>query len=158
MVWQVQEQVTFGDNTYFRIRQKNYSSSSGGDGDWEFYLRCSANQAWISYDGITEHLAFQAAGPGTSWNYADPWDPGTDYITIASLGPINVMGGSVLAYRHDGTYTEGGSWVDYLVPGLGIARREDSDLPGPSRAPLIYTLTKITQGSVSPAVNLLLLD
>ena len=83
-------------------------------------MRCSANQAWISYDGVTEHLAFQAAGPGTSWNYPDPWETGTDYINIASIEPINVMGGSFLAYRHDGTFTGeggmGGSWVDYIVP------------------------------------------
>jgi hypothetical protein len=158
MTWLVQEQVTFGGHTYFRIRQNNYSSSIGGDGDWEFYLRSSTNQAWISYDGVTEHLAYQAASPGTNWNYPDPWDPGTDYINIASIGPINVIGGSLLAYRHNGAYTEGGTWIDYVVPGLGIARREDSDLPGPARAPLIFTLTKLIQGSATPAVNMLLLD
>ena len=125
------------------------------------YLRCSANQAWISYDGVSEHLAFQAAGPGTYWTYADPWEEGTDYTNIASIDPFNVMGASVLAYRHDGGFAAlpGVYWVDYVVPGLGIVRREDSDFSDPSgRAPLIFTLASVTQGSASPAVNLLLLD
>jgi len=123
-------------------------------------MRCSANQAWISYDGVTEHLAFQAAGPGTSWNYPDPWETGTDYINIASIEPINVMGGSFLAYRHDGGFVLGGDvyWVDYVVPGAGIVKREDSDMPDTASPPLTFILTRITQGNATPAVNLLLLD
>jgi hypothetical protein len=158
MTMLVQEQVTFGGNTYFRVLQKNYYSPGQNR---ELYLRCSANQAWISYDGVTEHLAFQAAGPGTYWTYPDPWEEGTDYTNIASIGPINVIGASVLAYRHDGGFAAwpGVYWVDYVVPGLGIVRKEDSDFSDPSgRAPLIFILNSITQGSATPAVNLLLLD
>jgi hypothetical protein len=158
MTMLVQEQVTFGGHTYFRVRQNNYYSPGRNR---EFYLRCSANQAWISYDGVTEHLAFQAAGPGTSWSYPDPWEPGTDYMNIASIEPIKVMGGSFLAYRHEGGFALGGDvyWVDYVVPGTAIVKIEDSDFSDQSgRAPLIFILTEKTQGSATPAVNLLLLD
>jgi hypothetical protein len=156
MTMVVQEQVTFGGNTYFRVRQNNYYNPGQNR---ELYLRSSADQAWISYDGVTEHLAFQAAGPGTSWNYPDPWEPATDYATIASIGPINVLGGTFLAYRHDGGFVPwpGVYWADYVVPGVGIVRREDSDFSDPSgRAPLIFILTKITQGSATPGILLLL--
>jgi len=167
--WQMQmqtlEQVSFGGKTYFRMRLINYYPF-GENPKREFYMRCSANQAWISYDGVTEYLAFQIARQGTQWNYPDPWDPGTDYIFIDFVGPINVLGGSFLAYPHDCTFVgEGGKngyWIDYLVPAVGLVRRDDYVLPGPDRAPLIFELVKMEQvGSANPGnpgVLLLLLE
>jgi hypothetical protein len=156
--WQMQMQtlgqVSFGGNTYFRMRQINYYPF-GENPKREFYMRCSANQAWISYDGMTEYLAFQVARQGTQWNYPDPWDRGTDYIFIDFIEPINVLGGSLLAYPHDGTFVgEGGKngfWIDYIVPAVGLVRRDDYNLPGPDRAPLIFELVKMEQvGSANP--------
>jgi hypothetical protein len=157
MTMLVQEQVTFGGHTYFRVLQNNYYYPGHKR---ELYFRSSTNQAWISYDGVTEHLAFQAAGPGTYWTYPDPWEPGTDYAKIASIEPINVLGGFFLAYRHDGGFPSAPLlvlWTDYVVPGLGIVRRSDSDMMDYA-PPLIFTLKSITQGSASPAVDLLLMD
>ena len=154
MTMRMQEQVTFGGHTYFRVRQNNYY---GPGQNQEFYLRCSANQAWISYDGVTEYLAFQVARQGTQWTYPDPRYPGTDYIFLDYVGPINVLGGSFLAYPHDGTFVgkggENGFWIDYIVPAVGLARRDDYNLPDPDRAPLIFELVKMEQvGSANPGV------
>jgi hypothetical protein len=162
MIWQVQEQVTLNDGlTYFHMRQIDCDPIGGGVNE-EFYLRSTASQTYgRRFDDNLAHLEWQAAGPGTAWNFLQT--PDTVYKRINSITPINVLGGSCLAYvtqlSPDSSFPQAASIYDYVVPGLGLVYTEDYiNDPAGTRAPLIYTLTKVTQGSVNPALNLLLLD
>lgn len=155
----VEEQVTLNDGlTYFRMRQTDYDPI-GGDRNNEFYARCNAGQMFVrKLDENPAHLEWQAAGPGTAWNFPKP--PDTIYKRINSITPINVLGGSYLAYvtqlSLSSSFSQAASIYDYVVPGLGPVYMEDYiNDPTGTRAPLIFTLT---QGGASPAVNLLLLD
>jgi hypothetical protein len=162
MIWQVQEQVTLNDGlTYFHMRQIDYDPIAGGVNE-EFYLRSTASQTYgRRLDDNSAHLEWQAAGPGTAWNF--PKTPDTIYKRINSLTPIIVLGGSYLAYVTQlslaSSFPQATSIYDYVVPGLGPVYMEDYiNDPAGTRAPLIYTLIKITQGGVGPAVDLLLMD
>ena len=163
MTLQVLEQVTLNDGlTYFHMRQTNYDPI-GGDVNHEDYVRCTASQVYVrKLDENPAHLEFQAAGPSTSWHFLHP--PGTLYKQITAITPINVLGGSYLAYVHDSHYEETGyvspHFIDYTVPGLGPVYMEDYWINDPTgtRAPLIFTLARITQGGAGPGVSLLLMD
>jgi len=151
-------QVTMNGTTYFRGRQLNYDPIEQKTDQW-VYIRCTANELYISFDGVTERLEFQIAGPGTAWNF--PEDPGTMYKQINSIEPVNVLGGSFLAYKHQSQYIEGSFispyFYDYVVPALGIARMEDHWVDGPGRAPLIFELVKMEEvKGALPALMLLL--
>ena len=155
---QILEQVRFGNQTYFHGHQIKYDPI-GGDLQRDFYLRSTDKEVYV-FDGVNEHIEFQAAGPGTSWNF--PQQGGTLYKQITAITPINVLGGSYLAYVHDSHYEEEPDFVsphfiDYMVPGLGPAKMMDWWTEDPTRAPLTFTLTQITQGGAGPAVNMLLL-
>jgi len=151
-------QVTMNGTTYFRGRQLNYDPIEQKTDQW-VYIRCTANELYISFDGVTERLEFQIAGPGTAWNF--PEDPGTMYKQINSIEPVNVLGGSFLAYKHQSQYIEGSFispyFYDYVVPALGIAKMETYDVDNPSRAPLIFELVKMEERKGAlPALMLLL--
>jgi len=158
MHMQILEQVSIGGKTYFHGCQTNYDLI-GGNLKRDMYFRSTDKELYVS-DGVNEHIHFQAAGPGTSWDF--PASIGTQYMQITAITPINVLGGSYLAYAHDSHYEEPGfvspHFIDYMVPGLGIAQMVDWWTEDPARAPLTFTLTKITQGGAGPSLNLLLLD
>ena len=162
--WQMRLEIrgqvtTSNGKTYFRAHQLNYDPIEQDTDRW-LYVRCTANELYISFDGVTERLEFQIAGPATPpWNFPDP--PGTIYKQITSIEQVNVLGGSFLAYKHQGQYKETGYnsplWYDYVVPALGIARTEDSNVDNPSRAPLIFELVKMEERrGALPALMLLL--
>jgi hypothetical protein len=158
MHMQILEQVSLGGQTYFHGRQTNYDPI-GGDYVRDFYLRSTDREVYVS-DGVNERLEFQAASPGTAWDFPDP--PGTIFKQIADIRPINVLGGSYLAYRHDSYYQEGEipspPMLDYMVPGLGIVKMEDYWIEPSERAPLTFTLVKIIEGDANAGARMLLLE
>ena len=163
--WQMRLEIlgqvtTSNGKTYFRGRQLNYDPIEHKTDQW-FYIRCTANELWVSEDGVTEHLEFKIAGPGpgTSWDF--PEDSGWVYKEITSIEPVNVLGGSFLAYKHQSHYEEGEFvspyFYDHVVPALGIVRMEDHWVDGPGRAPLIFELVKMEEvKGALPALMLLL--
>jgi len=161
MTLQVLEQVTLNDGLrYFHMRQLNYDPIGGRVND-EFYVRSTVSQLFArQLDENPAHLEFQAAGPGTAWDY--PRDPGTIYKRISSIQSVNVLGGSYLAYVTDQS-PDSGFPIDSLlsqliVPGLGPVEMLDWWIADGNRTPLQYLLTGITQGGAGPAVDLLLLN
>lgn len=156
----VKEQVTLNDGlTYFHMHQTDYDPI-GGDRDSDFYVRCNASQLFArNPNENSAHLEWQAASPGTAWDY--PKTPDTIYKRINRITSINVLGGSYLAYVTQlslaSSFPQASSIYDYVVPGLGPVYSEDYISPTGTRAPLTFTLTGVTRGGAGPAVNLLLL-
>jgi hypothetical protein len=157
---EVKEQVTLNDGlTYFRMRQTDYDPI-GGDVNNDFYARCDASHMYArKLDENPAHLEFQAAGPGTAWNY--PRDPYTIYKQITDIQPVNVLGKSYLAYvtnkSPDSAFPIESITSEFVVPGLGPVEMLDYRVDDPGRTPLQFLLTGITQGSANAAVNLLFL-
>jgi hypothetical protein len=157
---ELKEQVTLNDGlTYFHMRQTNYDPI-GGDVDRDVYVRCNASQMFArKLDENPAHLEYQAAGPGTAWNY--PRNPYTIYKQITDIQPVNVLGKSYLAYvtnqSPDSAFPIVSLMSEFIVPGLGPVEMLDYWVDDPARAPLQFLLTGVTQGSANPAVNLLFL-
>lgn len=157
---EVKEQVILNDGlTYFHMRQTDYDPI-GGDVESDFYARCNASQLFArKLDENPAHLEYQAAGPGTAWNYYRA--PYNIYKRIFSIESVNVLGGSYLAYvtdqSPDGAFSPYSIMSEYVVPGLGPVKMVDYWVDA-ARAPLQFILTSITQGGAGPAVNMLLLD
>ncbi len=162
---EVKEQVTLDDGlTYFRMRQVNYDPI-GGDVDNEFYARCDARQMFVrKLDENPAHLEYQAAGPGTAWNFPREFNgnPGTIYKQITGIQEVYVLGGSYLAYitnqSPDPGFPMTSLMSEMIAPGLGPVEMLDWWIADPNRAPLQFLLTGITQGGLNPAVHLLLLE
>jgi hypothetical protein len=158
---EVKEQVTLDDGLkYFHMRQTDYDPI-GGDGDRDYYVRCDASQMFArKLDENPAHLEYQAAGPGTTWDYDR--DPYMIYKRISGIDSVNVLGGSYLAYvtdqSPDAAFPIASIMSELVVPGLGPVMMKDYWIAESSRAPLQFLLSSITQGGATPAVNLLLGD
>jgi hypothetical protein len=163
MTKHVMEQVTIGGETFFRVRTSNFDPfSPWEEGDMYSYLRSTQNQVFESWDGISDHVSYQVNSPGTTWSYPGEGGVGTCENTITGVTPIQVLGGSYLAYVNQAVGVTGGwygpDWFYYAVPGLGMVYEDNFRIGGETEARLYYTLASVTQGNAGPAVNLLLLD
>ncbi len=165
MTVQVMEQVTLNDGlTYFHMRQKDYDPIAG-DVNKEFYLRCTSSQVYVrKLDENPAHLEYQAAAPGTSWNYPQvvKGTPGTIYKQITGIQTANVLGRSFPAYvtnkSPDPSFPMNLLMSEFIVPGMGPVEMLDWWIADPNRAPLQFLLTGVSQGGAGPAVSLLLMD
>ena len=85
---EVKEQVTLNDGlTYFHMRQVNYDPI-GGNVNNEFYARCNLSQMYArKLDENPAHLEYQAAGPGTAWNFPREFN-GTPAQSISKLSAL----------------------------------------------------------------------
>jgi hypothetical protein len=156
----VGEQVTLDGLSYFRMRQTDYDPI-GGDRNKEFYARCDASKMYVrKLDENLAHLEYQAAGPETEWHYSRT--PYTIYKKITAIQPVNVLGGSYLAYvtnqSPDPTFPLTALMSEFIVPGLGPVEMLDWWVAESDRAPLQFLLTGISQGGAGPAVDLLLME
>ena len=139
----VMEQVNIGGETFFRVRTSNFDPFSLWEsGDLYSYLRSTENQVLESWDGISAHVSYQANSPGTAWSYPGEGGVGTCENTITSVTPIQVLGGSYLAYVNravgvmDGF--SGPDWFYYAVPGLGMVYYDTWRIGGSGNPAILY--------------------
>lgn len=159
---EVKEQVTLNGLTYFRMRQVNYDPI-GGDVNDEFYVRCNVSQMYArKLDENPAHLEYQAAAPGTNWNFPREFNgiPGTIYKQITGIKEVFVLGRSFLTYvtnqSPDPGFPVNSLMTEMIAPGLGPVEMSDWWNIDPTRAPLKFLLSGVAQGGASPGLLLLL--
>jgi hypothetical protein len=160
MTKHVREQVSIQGQAFFRVQTTNFDPIEGESGGNQ-YLRSTAQQVLGSWDGISANIWYQANSPvTTTWQYPGEGGFGIAHGTITGVAPLQVLGGSYLAYANqivNYNPSPGPSEWFYLVPGLGVAYEDSYRLDGKGTR-LYFTLASITQEGPGAAVNLLLMD
>ncbi len=160
MTKQVVGQIDIQGQTFFKVKTSNFDPINGENGGID-YLRSTEQQVFGAWDGSSANVWYQAAGPNTTWSYPGEFPGSSTQTTITGVTPVQVMGGSYLAYVHElkavnNGYT-GNPWFLYMVPGLGLAYEDNYRIDGTGTR-LYFTLARISQGGAGPAVSLLLMD
>ena len=150
------EEVTLDNTKYFHVRVLNYDPPEG-DVSKDMYIRSTETEVYFwNGPGLGGTLGFKLGPEGTSWTY----DGGTRKKEIVAIEKITIpYGGDYTAYKYKSYSISDPSRynLEWVVPGLGIAKEEDHWAYNPARIPLISLLARAGM-KVNPAPMLLLLE
>jgi len=135
------EEVTLDNTKYFHGRVLNYDPPEG-DVLRDMYIRSTETEVYFwNGPGLGETLVFTLGPVGTSWTY----DGGARKKEIVAIEQITIpYGGSYTAHKYKSYSISDPSRynLEWVVPGLGLAKEEDHWADNPARIPLISLLAR----------------
>jgi hypothetical protein len=150
------EEVTLDNTKYFHARVLNYDPPEG-DVSRDMYIRSTETEIYFwNGPGLGETLGFKLGEVGISWTY----NGGANKKEIVAIEQITIpYGGNYTAYKYQSYAISNPSAynLEWVVPGLGLAKEEDHWVDNPARIPIISLLTRAGM-KVNPAFMLLLLE
>lgn len=144
----VLEEVTLDGKKYFHARVQNYDPPEG-DLLRDMYVR-STDTEFIIYRGPgVEESLFKLGPVGTNWTY----EGGTVKKEIVAIEQITIpYGGAYTAYKYkqyaisDSTQYN----LEWVVPGLWLAKEEDHWVSDPGRIPINSVLARVGANPLMP--------
>lgn len=144
MRWDVLEEATLDGQNYFHLHQQNYDPIEG-DVSKDIYIRSTDTEVWAwNGPGLGETLGFKLGQVGDYWIY----DNGTKKKEIVAIEEITIpYGGTFTAYKykHYKISNPGNYDLEWVVPGLGLAKEEDWWVSNPAREPVNGVLARAGQ-------------